>query len=82
MKTYIIDIYRDGSQWTGFDSAVSLDAAKAQVLAKYPAATEVIPGDGYRQEDAAAKSSSGEADHVARFELDSTDYADIYEIAE
>lgn len=77
---YIIDTYRDGIQWTGFDSAESLDEAKAQVLAKFPEATEVTPGDGYRHEDAAAKSASGEAKHVARFEINSTDYADIYEI--
>lgn len=77
---YLIDIYRDGSQWMGFASAESLDAAKAQVLIKFPEATEVDPGDGYRHEDAAAKSASGEAKHVARFEIDSTDYADIYEI--
>jgi len=77
---YIIDIYSEGSQWKGFSEAPTLDAAKAQVLAKYPDATEVSTGDGYRQEDAAEESASGEADHVARFEIDSTDYADIYEI--
>lgn len=77
---YIIDIYSAGSQWEGFSQAATLDAAKAQVLAKYPDATGVSAGDGYRQEDAAEQSASGEAEHVARFEIASEDYADIYEI--
>ena len=81
MKTYLIDIYRDGSQWTGFDRAETLEAAKTLVLKKHPEAEEAS-GNGYRQDDAAEKSSDGSAKLVAGFAIDSTDYADIYEIAE
>jgi len=79
MKNYLIDIYRDGSQWTGFDRAETLEAAKALVMKKYPQAEEA-DGNGYRQEDAAQKSSDRSAELVAGFAIYSTDYADIYEI--
>lgn len=79
---YLIDIYRDGSQWTGFDREENLEDAKALVLRKFPQAEEVTAADGYRREDAAEKSANGEAECVARFEIDSTDYAEIFEIAE
>lgn len=73
---YLIDIYRDGSQWAGFAKADTLEDAQKLILKKFPGAEE-SSGVGYRQEDA---NEEGDATLVMGYTIDSTDYADIYEV--
>jgi hypothetical protein len=79
MKTYLIDIYRDGSQWPGFSEAGSLDEARKYILSRFPGAEQFgAPSDPYHQQEAQERGALAKC--IENWGIDSTDYADIYEV--
>jgi len=81
MKTYLIDIYIEGTQWRGFGDADSLTAAHKYVLDRYPDAKAFgAHNRPYHQDLADETAENGTAKCIEKWVIDSTDYADIYEI--